>query len=491
MALIEAITTTRRRLPPRPGGATIGGTVSTPRLLGDPSLAGERLTGRYEVRSLLGRGGMGEVYEADDLVLGRTVALKVLPGAAAADQGFLARFRREARTAASLSHPNIVAVHDLVTDGGRVFLVMELVPGRSLSELLADEGPLAPARAASIARQVADALAYAHDHGVVHRDMSSGNIMVTSAGVAKVLDFGIAAAERSTPGSGSPSGHGTVAYLSPEQARGRNGDARSDQYGLGCVLYEMLAGRPPFTGDTPEAIAQQHVRSAAQPVRRLRPDVPEGLDRVVSRCLEKDPGGRFPDAHALEAALRDTAEQAPVTVPLPARPDGSTHPLPHRSALPATTALPAIPRRRRSAGWLAWLGAFVAIGLGAMLIGGPVWSAMRSWPSDGPVAPPQMPTVLGVQAGASCNGFMEPRIDVTWAASAAPYVDGYRILRSTSPDGPFEPAGRISGRISSSAADTTPAADTTYFYRVQAVDGGRLGPSSAVASAHTPFFCLG
>ncbi len=240
-----------------------------PRLSTPAPLLGTVLASRYEIRALLGRGGMGEVYEAVDRQLDRTVALKVLRPELAADRRFLVRFRREARTSARLSHPGIVAVHDVGEDEGRAFIVMEYVPGRTLGQIVRDEGAVAPARAARIGAAAADALAHAHDRGVVHRDVSPGNVMVTPDGEVKVLDFGIARAARGSARSGSPSAHGTVAYVAPEQARGEASDQRADVYALGAVLYELLTGRPPFEGATTVEVIRHVGERTPAPVSTL------------------------------------------------------------------------------------------------------------------------------------------------------------------------------------------------------------------------------
>jgi serine/threonine protein kinase len=209
-------------------------------------LEGRILNGRYQLTSLLGVGGMASVYLADDRVLQRQVAVKVLSPVYAQDPSFVERFRREARTAARLSHPNIVAVFDSGSDAEQHYLVMEYVPGQSLAELLARQGRLAPQRAAELAVEVCAALAAAHAQGLVHRDIKPGNVLVGPNGRVKVTDFGIAKAAVAATVTGSGMVLGTAAYLSPEQAQGGPVDARSDLYGLGCVLYELLTGTPPF-----------------------------------------------------------------------------------------------------------------------------------------------------------------------------------------------------------------------------------------------------
>jgi serine/threonine protein kinase len=209
-------------------------------------LKGRILDGRYQLGSLLGVGGMARVYLASDRVLERQVAVKVLSLPYAQDPLFVERFRREARSAARLSHPNIVAVFDSGSDAGLHYLVMEYVAGQSLAQLLADRGRLAPRRAAELAIEVCRALAAAHAQGLVHRDVKPGNVLVTEDGRVKVTDFGIVKAAAATTLTGTGTVLGTAAYLSPEQAQGGPVDARSDLYSLGCVLYELLCGSPPF-----------------------------------------------------------------------------------------------------------------------------------------------------------------------------------------------------------------------------------------------------
>src|SRR6185312_14710530 len=230
-----------------------------------------RLGGRYELGHVLGRGGMAEVYIAHDTRLGRTVAVKTLRVDLARDPSFQTRFRREAQSAASLNHPSIVAVYDTGEDhsDGVVtpYIVMEHVEGRTLRDVLASEGRLLPQRALEITAQICAALEQAHRAGIVHRDIKPGNVMLTPSGEVKVMDFGIA---RAMTGSSSTMTQtaaviGTAHYLSPEQARGEHVDARSDIYSTGCLLYELLTGGPPFSGDSAVAVAYQHVREDPVP----------------------------------------------------------------------------------------------------------------------------------------------------------------------------------------------------------------------------------
>src|SRR5271156_5033771 len=230
---------------------------------------------RYELVHLIARGGMAEVYRAHDRLLDRPVALKVLFPELSVDRSFVERFRREAQAAAYLSHPNIVPVFDWGEDSGTYFIVMELVEGTSLAEMLRGGATISPARSAQIVAQVAAALGYAHRSGVVHRDVKPGNILITRGGQVKVTDFGIAQAVSSEDHlAEAGSVMGTATYFSPEQAEGAAVDGRSDVYSLGVVLYEMLVVRPPFIGDTPVAIAYQHVQETPPRPRALNPEIP-------------------------------------------------------------------------------------------------------------------------------------------------------------------------------------------------------------------------
>ena len=268
-----------------------------------------RLDRRYELRGLLGHGGMAEVWNAVDHVLGRAVAVKILRCHLAAEPEFLARFRREAQLAASLNHPSIVAVHDTGTDHhGDVdvpFIVMEHVEGTTLKELAAEKGPLRPDRSLEIIIEVLDALQASHRHGIVHRDVKPGNIMVTTSGAIKVMDFGIACAPTEQTGRLTDPAAivGTAQYLSPEQAAGRPIDGRSDIYAVGCVLYELLTGGPPFTGPTPYEVACRHMHEEPLAPSALRPGLPPAYDAIVVRALQKDPDRRYQSAASMRRAI--------------------------------------------------------------------------------------------------------------------------------------------------------------------------------------------
>jgi predicted Ser/Thr protein kinase len=269
------------------------------------------LAGRYELAGVIGRGGMGTVYRASDLRLDREVAVKVLPDwLVDQDPTSVARFEREARAAAALNHPAVVAIYDTGADQGSRFIVMELIEGRSLGEILRADGRLDPGRAAGIAARVADALAAAHAAGIVHRDIKPANVMVTTDGSVKVLDFGIARAMDSTTLTQDAMVVGSAAYMSPEQALGEPADERSDIYSLGCVLYALLVGQPPFRGDSAAAILNQHANVPPRSVRAENPAVPAGLAALVMRMLEKDPRRRPQTAEEVRDQLTRLSDGA-------------------------------------------------------------------------------------------------------------------------------------------------------------------------------------
>ena len=261
------------------------------------------LGGRYRIVSLLGSGGMADVYLAEDERLGRLVAVKVLKARLAADQEFLERFRIEAQAAASLNHPGIVAVYDRGSADGATYIAMEYVRGESLKQRVRRDGALPPDEAVAIALAVLSALGAAHARAIVHRDATSYNVMLDEGGRVVVTDFGIARmGESALTRTGAMMG--TSSYLSPEQAQGRPADERSDLYSLGVVLYEMLAGRVPFRGESDVAVAVQHVSAAPPNPRTLAPGVSEALACVVMRALSKDPADRYQTAEDFAAALR-------------------------------------------------------------------------------------------------------------------------------------------------------------------------------------------
>jgi serine/threonine-protein kinase len=286
--------------------------TAQPRLLG----------GRYQVGELLGYGGMAEVHRGRDLRLGRDVAIKTLRTDLARDATFQLRFRREAQNAASLNHPAIVAVYDTGDERGPAgeelpYIVMEFVNGRTLKEVLAAEGRLMPRRALEITADICAALEFSHRHGIIHRDIKPGNVMLTQTGQVKVMDFGIARALASgaTTMTQTSAVIGTAQYLSPEQARGEPVDARSDVYATGCVLFELVCGHPPFVGDNPVSVAYQHVREEPRPPSASNRDVTPEIDAVVLKALAKNPLNRYQSAAEMRADVMRAAAGRPVSAP--------------------------------------------------------------------------------------------------------------------------------------------------------------------------------
>jgi beta-lactam-binding protein with PASTA domain/tRNA A-37 threonylcarbamoyl transferase component Bud32 len=270
----------------------------------DPTETPRVFSERYELNHLIARGGMAEVYRARDRLLDRPVALKVLFPELSVDRSFVERFRREAQAAANLSHPNIVPVFDWGEDSGTYFIVMEFIDGRPLSSILKTAGPLSAERTADVGAHVAAALGYAHKHGVIHRDVKPGNVLITDDGQVKVTDFGIARAintEESLTQTGAVMG--TATYFSPEQAEGIGVDARSDIYSLGVVMFEMATGRPPFLGETPVAVASKHVRDHPPAPRELNPAIPTTFEAIILKSMAKDPAHRYTTAEELRADL--------------------------------------------------------------------------------------------------------------------------------------------------------------------------------------------
>jgi serine/threonine-protein kinase len=362
-------------------------------------VVGELIAGRYDLEELVGSGGMSSVYRAHDRLLERTVALKILHEQFTRDDAYVERFRREARAVAQLAHPNIVTVIDRGEQDGRQFIVFEYVDGMNLKELMTQEGPVSPREAIELALQVARGLSFAHENGLVHRDVKPQNVLLDGDGRAKVTDFGIAHAVDVDGMTITGTVMGTSNYIAPEQARGQPVDEQTDVYSLGCVIYELLAGEVPFEGDNFVAVAMQHVNDPAPSVRDVRPDVPPRLDWAVRTAMAKDHDERFDSMAEFAAELEacheelDGNEGATVVVPPRRRP---------RQASPR----PARKQRR----WSIW--PFVLLGVGlAAVIGGLAGA------------------ILLQDTGGGSSGSPPPRpsgpVHFTSAAAYDPFGDGH------------------------------------------------------------------
>ncbi len=374
---------------------------------------------RYEVREEIGRGGMADVYLAHDRLLDRPVAVKVLSPAFASDPTNFERFRREAQSAASLNHPNIVAVYDWGEDDATSFIVMEFVPGQTLRDLIQAYGRLSPGEAARIAAEIADALSFAHEHGVIHRDVKPGNVLITPQGQVKVTDFGIARAETGDPLTKTGSVLGTATYFSPEQAQGFALDGRSDVYALGVVLYEMVTGTAPFVAASPVSVAYKHVREEPVPPSSIVRDVPRAMDHIILTAMAKDVGARYQSAQDLRTDLLRFERGRPLAgVPVTAV----------ATELPTVVAAPAVAlaprtvastypaRPHPSRRW----GPIVAVGIAlAMLLALIVVLLVQSGFGGGGSSSPSVdvPAVTGIQYGQAeaalkSLGFAVQRTDV-------------------------------------------------------------------------------
>lgn len=358
---------------------------------------------RYEIGEILGRGGMAEVHEAYDLRLGRRVAVKILRPELARDPSFHQRFRREAHSAAGLNHPNIVAVYDTGEDtlgsGANAvtvpYIVMEHVDGMTLRQLLSSGRRLLPERALEITSGTLAALDYSHRHGIVHRDIKPANVMLTKSGEVKVMDFGIAralAAQGQTMTSASQV-MGTAQYLSPEQARGEVVDARSDLYSTGCVLFELLTGTPPFTGESPVSVAYQHVSEQPRIPSEIDSQVLPPVDAVVLRSLAKSPDDRYQSASEFKADVDRAIVGAPVTAPVPvvAAIVEETSVLP--PTVPVTATVADQEDDKKISGWM-WVG----IVAGVLLLGAGVVALAQSLFANSPAEQVTVPAVVNMSS---------------------------------------------------------------------------------------------
>jgi eukaryotic-like serine/threonine-protein kinase len=441
------------------------------------------LAGRYRLDEVIGRGGMSTVYRGTDLALDRVVAVKVaLDPLVEQSPVYLARFTREAQAAAAVGHPGVVTVYDAGADGPTRFIVMEYVPGRSLAEILSEREhkPLEPDKAADIAAQAADALSAAHAAGIIHRDIKPGNIMVTPDGSVKVLDFGIARALGGDALTQTATVLGTAAYMSPEQALGQPVDARSDIYSLGCVLYEMLTGEPPFVADVAAAMLHQHVRVEPKPARERNPAISPALNELIMQMLAKSPKDRPQTAAEVRDRLAQAADPqdrsdelttiamaaamapTPATVPIeateptpgqPAEPTEAIVPLAARPADPArpadrarTTAPSPPPNKRRSSTGF-WITVFV---LAAVLLGGAAALALKGGGSSG-----------ATSSGHSTPSDTGPHTSSQTITSQSPPVHQSTTSTSSPPQSTSSSNPSSTSKSTTSTVGTTPKTTTS------------------------------
>jgi serine/threonine protein kinase len=439
------------------------------------------IDGRYTLGELLGGGGMAQVFLARDEVLGRDVALKMLRSQYADDEDFVERFRREARNAAALNHPTIVQVYDQGrAEDGTYYIAMEYVPGGTLAQRIKREGPMDPAEAAAVASRVAEALAVAHERGIIHRDIKPQNVLLTASGDAKVADLGIARAASSTTMTETSLIFGTASYMSPEQAKGERVRPQSDLYSLGIVLFQMLTGELPYTADNPLATAMKHVDAPPRHPREVNPAVPQELDAATAKLLAKRPEDRYASAAALAEDLRRVSEGLP---PLAAGLEQKTAEMPKDTARTRRSPAAAAPGRRpaltrRSRRRLLLLGAALLV---LVLLGGLAWELARESPSGPPpqAAPRvQVPNVVGLSldeaqgrlgnVGLKLGSRTEAASSVT-AAGAVIHQDptaGSKVERGTAVDvtvstGPAPAPTTQSSSATSSASSSATAAPTT------------------------------
>ncbi|MBM9459909.1 Stk1 family PASTA domain-containing Ser/Thr kinase [Nocardioides sp. zg-536] len=439
--------------------------------------------GRYQLAELLGRGGMAEVRKGTDTRLGRVVAVKRLRTDLASDPTFQARFRREAQSSASLNHPSIVAVYDTgeertTSPSGDVevvpYIVMEYVAGRTLRDILREGRKILPERALEITSGVLSALDYSHRAGIIHRDIKPGNVMLTPSGDVKVMDFGIARAMSDAQSSMTQTAAvvGTAQYLSPEQARGETVDSRSDVYSAGCLLYELLTGRPPFVGDSPVAVAYQHVREPAVPPSRHEPDLTPQIDAIVMKSLAKRVEDRYQSAGAMRADIERYLAGRPVQAIVPDRtsvaagapaaagsggPGGSGPETAVRRPLPPTKE---DDRRSRTLLWVVLAVLFVALLATAAV----VWP--RLFPSE--PADVKVPSVIGLDSQVARNliGDKGLAVDDRATECSDQYPDGGEVIAQDPPaDRYIEHDGTVFLTLSSGPCDFPMPSVTDQKYK--------------------------
>src|SRR5215210_7999897 len=459
------------------------------------------LDNRYDVVRPLGSGGMGEVYLARDRVLGRDVALKVLRKQYAGDSEFAERFKREARSAASLSHPNIVQVYDRgETEDGSSYIAMEYVPGGTLKEKISSEGPLAAPEAAALGAQVAEALGAAHDRGMVHRDIKPQNVLLTGKGEAKVADFGIARAGSSVTISRTGSVMGTAGYMSPEQALGKPATPKSDLYSLGVVLYEALTGELPYTADNPIAVSMKHVNEPLRPPIELNPRIPAGMNALVTKLMAKDPEDRYAGADELADDLWRVSRglepvavgvdnpQRPPTQPTEVAPSAPTREMPRPRPGPTPV------RRRRGLPWLLLAAILLALGVLCTLEAVVEPDAMNGWfdvfqgdkPSPGQPAGPEkvkVPDLAGLTRGEAKRRLSDAGLEVGQVVSfPSDSVAPGRVIKAGIEAGtPVAPGTEVNLTVSSGPQPSSSASSSASAQ--SSPEPGATASANASASA--------
>jgi serine/threonine-protein kinase len=421
------------------------------------------ISGRYRVGRRLGDGGMAIVFLGHDLVLGRDVAIKTLRPQFAADPAFRARFEREARAAASLSHPNIIDVYDVGEMNGTPYIIMELAPGQTLKEIIAADAPFHPDDVAELLEQIGGALDYAHARGYVHRDVKPGNILVDRHGRARVVDFGIAQGLTDADLTDHGMGFGTAGYLSPEQAEGLMATPASDVYSAGVVAYEMLTGETPFHAETPLALAMRHVHDSAPAPSHHVPGLSPHVDAAVLRALDKDPTRRWPSLSVFARAIRE-----------------------HRTSTPRPISLPLVEQPARNRGSLAPTIAIVILVVGALAA--LLWTGFRTMPATPTDDPPA--TVL-IPAPVITGGVDESEAAVLPTPPAiVPQQDNPELVPREQPEPRAVPTiAPASGESAGAAVAVPNLIGLTISGATQAVDplGLRLVPAQPTFSDSIPF----
>ncbi|WDH78885.1 Stk1 family PASTA domain-containing Ser/Thr kinase [Microbacterium esteraromaticum] len=420
------------------------------------------IAGRYRVDEVIGQGGMAKVHRGYDLTLGRDVAIKILDPDLARDAAFRTRFRLEAQAASRMSHPSIVRVYDAGDPGAQAepYIVMELVHGTLLKDLIAD-GPVPVADAIRYTDGILEALDYSHRAGVVHRDIKPGNVMVTTTGAVKVMDFGIARAVSDSSSTVAETTQiiGTAAYFSPEQAKGESVDARTDLYSAGVVLYELLTGRQPFRGDSPVAVAYQHVSETPEPPSELNEALPRVLDAIVLRALAKDPYQRFPDAGSFRAALKEVAAgYAPTKKDIGALTSELYGPSPRQAQETARSlrqlSTDATMTRTQSGPPVAWIWAGVAL-LAVLLISVLFWViSLASAPTEVPTTTVTVPSVANLTSSEAEEALTDEGLVADLRDEASTDVDEGNVIRTQPASGEKVDEGTTVIVYVSTGADT-------------------------------------